>query len=80
MGSAIEKMLKRPVIIIKDYFLWKKSEAEFAKFVNKWKSNWEKTDHELKGASLLLSTHGQVQRFRGSLLPLHFFSLRQIKK
>ena len=50
MGSAIEKMLKRPVIIIKDYFLWKKSEAEFAKFVNKWKSNWEKTDHELKGS------------------------------
>jgi len=50
MGSTIEKMLKRPVIIIKDYFQWKKSEAEFAKFVNKWKSNWEKTDHELKGS------------------------------
>lgn len=62
MESSISKILNLP-IIIKDYFQWKKSEAEFAKFVNKWKSNWNH-DHELKGNIAIV-----VQPWSGTAVP-----------
>jgi len=80
MSSTIEKMLKRPLILIKDYFLWKQTEVEFAKFVNRWRSKWEKTDPELKGSIAIVVQPWQCTAFPWFLIAIALFFTQANKK